>query len=777
MNDDQTLSAFGIVTLVLLFCSLCIGFITKSFLIGGLCLGGSILLLIGTGRFLVYDYITGILLVIIAIALINLAGSKAEFEVTILWMLLLHFCAVALLMAGLRAKTVMTDEISRIFNDLLILTAIIWGLNASFSPFFLLHHHFEKATFTGLFVAIKSFTGSLCSSPWGLFYLFVMIMVGYWTAKKSGALYFPLCIITFITSIEASYPELTNLLNHLASRNPIEFHQELFTLISDQSSSLLNGFMAFGLFWAWLLAPAFIRQLSLQKTMQAIAAVRFVFGSAIAQGYARDQMPKEGMAMAFTIILTSGSMLVVTIILWKILFLLPKMVPFTFFQLEVPDIRVPHWKPVWNYSYFVLATVWFFSSQILHRLQNRALAVSTPPGHMLGEAIAAVLFGMFVPAGIVLFYIGYLVAKILLFPFISAIMVTGFASAATPQQDYQAPAQPVYVPQQSPPFTPSPEPSPSYNYNKIQSEPVVPLHVPKSHQTQPVTGRLLFKHQEEIVDFESMGANGHLVLDCSGNISRYNSTGQCIAQLKGLVDSPLTVQLRGEKVILGDKTGKIFLGESELADRSSFTTIGTEKPFELLTTNGFGTISVCTSLDKRELFSIIHGSGKVIPLLNLDSERVTSLTFSPDNQLLAFGTKNGDIMLYSMARREVQTTCPFSKLPESQNGPSQISHLSFIESKSLFAAYSNGQLAYWQDLAYCTTSSATGKVSSLSYDAPSDRIVIGMYNGTIQIFALSNMVNPLFAHKLHETEVVKANLIGGQLVSVGRDGTVMTTQV
>ena len=66
----------------------------------------------------------------------------------------------------------------------------------------------------------------------------------------------------------------------------------------------------------------------MQETLQSVAVVKELLGSTFAQGFARDQMQKEGVLLGLTLILTSIGMLSVTIVLWKMLFELPTIIPF-----------------------------------------------------------------------------------------------------------------------------------------------------------------------------------------------------------------------------------------------------------------------------------------------------------------------------------------------------------------------------------------------------------------------------------------------------------------
>ncbi len=758
MYENRMPRIFANLGNIVFLSSIIIGIITKSFVVGALCFGGSLLSLLLPACVNLKSHVAGMVSFIISLSLINWAASKVMFDGAILWVALFHFLAVIALTTGLRFKAQLVGK--KVNAGALILISVCIGLYAFFAPVVLSHHAVHP--YADILNAMKVLFFTAGSSFWGIFYFIVLSIVGYLAARKFGTFFFPLIIFSYIAYISASYPDIAGSVYRMVRLGPIPFSQELFNFFSDSSGSAANGLILMGLIWSWFLVPAYVHQLALQRISETFMDMKRLIGTKIAKELVDYQMQKEEtLSLMLAMGLVIGGWAFVVIVLWKMFFNVSSAIPLNFYWFQVPDIRVPHWKPVWHYSYFLIAAVYFLLFQVFQHIQMAIQNAHVPKNRIMIQAIWAIVFALFFPAGVVLFFIGHLLGKIIILPFLQSSMVLDTDSSdEAHQKRNQAPPKPTVAPK------------PPVKSEHIQIKTSIPS------VTQPSTSRLLFNHRKEIVDVESIGLNVHFVLDSGGMLSRYGDNGMQSTEVPDL-DSPYALWLRDEKIILGDKTGKILVGHADLPDGQIFTTLYTEKPFESLSVNGFGTISAFTSLDKKEIFIRLHGPGKIMPLFNLGNQRATILSFSMDNQFLGIGTEDGDILLYDMASREVKRTYDYLTLPSGENKWPQVSHISFIDGGSLIAAYENGRLACWQDIkSYCGGDCRVkGRITTLSHDSNSDRVVIGMYDGTVQLFALSKLNTVLFSQKLHDAEVVKATLVDGQLLSVSRDGKAILTKL
>lgn len=435
--------------------------------------------------------------------------------------------------------------------------------------------------------------------------------------------------------------------------------------------------------------------------------------------------------------------------------------------LGIPDITVPNWKPVGNFSYYILALLLALAGFFLYRIQKQSELAFTLPvlENPIGIFLGALLISLFVPAGVLLFLLGITLCNLAVLPVMLRLegkRVRLIGAAPAEGKELEEVLMAMELLQQA-----LGEAPPSSDMISRIEEPVV---IPREERP----GELMATHSEPLVDIAYDESKGrYYLLDKGGFLLGSTPTGPERA-VNVKMSEPLGLALAGESdVIAVDGAGRITvvsLSDISSPEASEYTT-STE--IDSFAVNSFGTIVAFVAPDSGDIRGWFVASGNEQVLFSVIGGP-SSLAFSADGRFLAVGCGDGSIQVIDMASRRVSLT-----LQEPSLEGEEVVALAPAPGGSWVAAYRNNYICCWE--ADGTPGSKVrnqSAVVSMAVDREAGKVAVGSSRGHVRIRP-ADLRKVIIDEALHSGRVVRIIFTseGKHLLSAGSDGVVMKTSM
>jgi WD40 repeat protein len=388
----------------------------------------------------------------------------------------------------------------------------------------------------------------------------------------------------------------------------------------------------------------------------------------------------------------------------------------------IPNLALPHWKPVFHYGYFIVPVVmgilnYLISQQKVNRnIQSQESDFTVP-------VVGALLVSLFVPSGVLLFTASNLLAQALLF-------LLPFFGKGEPNMT-------------------GPTPSTGSDTDSVTS-PDVPWDVS------------LFEVKTEIIDLipKKWGPfsqnTGEL---CSCYVLDEDSDMILVKNKKILsrkhlpLENPLGLHLLSETELIAiDARGTVVMINYDHGEFNINTTIDAPIPIQQFAVNSFGTMLAYHSPDS----SHIHGffiEAQRDQILARDISQPTKMVFDEKGRYLAVGSETGGVYIVDIATRKVE-----KKLEGTDFASTSVEYLCPGHDGSWVVAYRNQYLARWSKSGELTQTyqlpSATMGMDVASQDG---QVAFGSQAGYIRIRS-ADFSKQLFKEKVHQGAVKKIKL-------------------
>ncbi|MGB3346187.1 MAG: hypothetical protein WBA71_02890, partial [Candidatus Humimicrobiia bacterium] len=270
----------------------------------------------------------------------------------------------------------------------------------------------SKAVWTFLIIAIKSI--------WGIFYLIFLLLLGWLWNKKWGLLFISSVLLIGVFLIGIQYPYILDVINNIFSSSPVNIIQAMLIFSVAKYGSIGWGILYSSLLMIVLLYPAYYVTLWANHLMRDVPLIKRFLGTRFAQKYLVTKgfnAVQLSISSIFTTVIGLGFPISLWIALRRLAGMSTK-IPLSF--LIISDLTIPSFKPVFSIDYFLLPLILGGVNIILLSNQKKynINALTTKYQNPYSSIIGFLIFGLFIPAGVMLFLIGQSIGQITIIPII-----------------------------------------------------------------------------------------------------------------------------------------------------------------------------------------------------------------------------------------------------------------------------------------------------------------------------------------------------------------------
>jgi len=696
-----------------------------------------------------------------------LAGMGTGFAGKWAWSIVLGACAAWLVRAGSRVREGAWPSA----GNLLIYFGILAGAFALLGPVLLWVPHLvpSGAKALGPAAALGRVLAASLGSFWGWALLLVLGLLGRVLLGRPGMWLAPGSLVVLAAFAAWALPWRADLLLGLLGASPWHLAGKVLGHAARFHGSAGYGLVALGFAAQAVLLPAWRAAVDQYRLLGCIMSLRERLGTTLAVLAARRAGlgPAEGLSVLVLWVLLG----LLTVSLWVALRKMAGLAGTAFPLLGIPDLTVPHFRPVWHASYFAAAGLLTACQWFLWRACLRpALGEVRGPGPAAFVFSFAVL-ALIVPAGLVLFALGQTLA---LFLFLPAVVPARMEEARPAALQERRPEEPMPPRREEPRPEPgrAPEPAP----------PVAPQPDPYGTRLEEAAARLLFRHPRAVVGLALWrAASGSepavCLLDEEGRVFLYAAeAGRWASREVARVALVLGLAGTEEGVLAAGRDGSLVLWRPDGSREERHAGFALDR----FAANPFGTMLALAAPGARSVVGFSLVAGGTFPLWELGAGSVTALAFSPDGRRLAVGGSDGRFTVVSMATRR-----PELELPYPAPGPA---------GAAAFAAFSRGDLlvaVYDSGLAACfpcgegrgpeeeTLSLRVVRLPARpsSLWAGPEAVTLGLEDGRVCAFAPDLASVRLREAACQEGPVTGVAVRGRELVAAGPDGTVRAVEL
>jgi len=359
-----------------------------------------------------------------------------------------------------------------------------------------------KSVWTFLIIAIKSI--------WGIFYLIFLLLLGWLWNKKWGLLLVSAVLLIGVFLIGIQYPYILNVINNIFSSSPVNIIQAMLIFSAAKLGSIGWGILLSSLLMIVSLYPAYYVTYWANRLMRNVPLVKRLLGTRFTQKYLVTK-GFNAVQLSISSIFTTVIGLGFTISLWIALRRLTGMslkIPLSF--LTIPDLTIPSFKPVFNISYFLLPLIMGGLNIILFNNQKKynINALTTKYQNPYSSIIGSLIFGLFIPAGVVLYSIGQSIGQIIIIPMIFSKKREVTEVQPYPKITHKIKPYPKLKRKPSPWFKPKPKPR------------IKPHYKPFASKSKPTT-----PYMREVIRLQKLIENNRRVFNTNGVARAYHDLG------------------------------------------------------------------------------------------------------------------------------------------------------------------------------------------------------------------------------------------------------------
>ncbi len=624
--------------------------------------------------------------------------------------------------------------------------------------------------------AVGPFLIAAVSSGWGLVYLVLLGIIGGLLIKKWGAPLFIGALLLAVLIWGGHDPVALSDMKHWVSSSPTNLMLAALTQAEEYLGSPGWGALLAGFVVALLLFPAYRDALRASRIVTSVAPLRSMLSTTAIMRYLRAKGFSMGRVFLAYLVLM-GMLIAGPICMWIALRQMAGIGgPIPFPVLGLPDITVPHWRPVWNLWYFVLGALLGLSNVALMRFyRQRGLEAGFGCQSPVMALIGPLLLSLFAPAGVLLFLLGLSVGQGMTSPFVLRREKARKRPKPSPPRR-PTPSGPRVSPSPRPPKPALPRrPRPSGPRVSPPPRPPKPTPSPKPVPAPALAGRLLFEATAPVVDLMAVRDDTYSVLSSSQDrqtvrLSRWkNGERESAVRLKIAEAIGLASPAEGDALVVGREGTVVVVSLGGDTTPSRAQKYETGREIACMSLNPYGTILTYGTPTEREVYALFLSGFKEQVLTRDLASSPAALAFSQDGRLLAIGCANGEVAILDMSTRQI--VC--KHMPTTFD-PEGVVFVAPGPDRRWVAAYGSNYLICWNAEGEMEASKKLrSAVVSLTVDLASGRIAAGSRRGYVRVWPI-NLGEQVFAKRVHESKVVRMVFLrdGGLLVSAARGGTV-----
>jgi len=419
---------------------------------------------------------------------------------------------------------------------------------------------------------------------------------------------------------------------------------------------------------------------------------------------------------------------------------------------DLPDLAVPHLRPVWKGAYVGLAVLWVGAKMAVWFIQRERGAPVPWLRHPVLSGLALLALGVIMPAGVILLLfflsLGWMVACVL----------------DVVQDDAGGRGR-----------SGEPVPAPK-RIDRGPSPPVVvraaPSAVRRSVAAPPGEGDLpvsvLFVHGRPLVSVVVLGNGDHVALDQTGTLLVPHGRSSRVVEECLLGETGALFALEGNRVLATGFSGVVVIGVIRAGALEDRREIDHPKGIRCAALNHFGTSLACAHATDDGLSAIFLEKGNLQELEPCNG-RIGALSFVQRSRHLAAGTATGEVHLFDMSRRRWTRT--LAPEPSTAGGVDAILP---ARDGGLIVLHGKRTMVYrGPDGSILHEHSFPNLIASIDHDLGSGWTAFGDQHGSVGALGLGlNLaLGPL---PRHDGQVTCVRFIAGgsAFLSAGRDGRV-----
>ena len=742
--EDRVGIIFSLVVLLLLGALIIfLGFLAANFWVSALTFGGCLAVLAGTNRareekFIAYIFwsLVGFAMLIGAMWIGDMAG---RFWWTPIWLLL----GAVLVTTGISLR----DEYEDLAAWLSIILGILLMVFSILGPW-LLYDAFQgtasslsvttpsiAATDFSLNAVLSStwqFLWMSLKSWWGILYVVIIALLGRYWLGRWGWIILPVLLIITVGLLSWLFPETYSLLVELFSSSPVVWMGVILARSQQNLGSAAWGSMLAGAVLAILLFPVYRETYRANRLIGEVQNLRRIFGTTFAMD--RMQSKEMGPLTATASFLTILLVLIFSVSTWMALLrLADQFGPLPFPLLGIPDLAIPHFKPVWMWNYFILPAITGILVIIQNQVNARLRLVQAGGGLVVGTFIIALIVGLFIPAGVFCFSIGQSLLLILLSPLALIGLPEPGRRPVMPPRRPKMDDEPgleefleleIAKIERAREAKQSPEP-------RVR-EPVIPELHPKADHKLPrevdkaegliLTGALLHEHSRPIRGLAFGEDQATYIIDSLDQLWKLQAGRAVEIDRLEISEPDNLIPLPGNRMAVVCRSGQIVIYPLDSA--GDLGEISTSSPMLAYAINPFGTILAYTRGDyaDADVHALVLAAKKEQILLS-DVDDVSALAFSNDSRYLAIGTSIGEVHIFDMASRKAEKLLVGNRLGEA-------SAIAADAKGGWVVTHTSGRCQYWdEDGELAESIQCPGRPTVLRIDGPTRKVAIGIDTG------------------------------------------------
>lgn len=569
--------------------------------------------------------------------------------------------------------------------------------------------------------AVRRFLLTAVKSVWGIFHLFTLFALGYlWLRRGWGGLLLILLPLFAIGWAGATHSPVEETLIYIFSSSPATWMREMLLWSIKQWGSMGWGILLTGGLTSVAIVPLIRYSSKVNRVWRLQTGT--VLGLHTMQEIA-SEMEAVGIRPLDTLFTGYVTLAVPTglwIALWVALRQIASLggLPLGFW--DIPNLTIPHWKPVWNLHYYGLGLAFWFSTLAFQRLQQKYDPL--PPAFQGCQSglvlfLSALVTASLAPAGVMLFSIALVLSQILLFP----VRVIGIPEPRMPK--------PAPVPM---PTTPAPAPQPT------------PAPKPLEPAPQPLAGSSVWNSPAPLVAMMEWGGARWFLRE-DGDVVRHTSTtqqstlpitrGQAIYSLRES-DNRILVIGSGNRLLWLDAQSLEVVKDVTLSQPSDAAVLNPYRTI-LAWVNVSGGTAAAFSLEAGKEFILFEGMSLA-----------PALAFSADGRYLALGGADGGIHLVDFATRKVSATLA----PPGTSQGQAVRSLFGRKDGGWVSVYADRQIVLWNAERQVERSmKPRRRIMALDFYAETGRLALGLSDGILQVFDTD--LNKIFDETVQEKEI------------------------
>jgi len=611
--------------------------------------------------------------------------------------------------------------------------------------------------------ALQNFFLAAFRSIWGIFHLLMLFVLGYlWLGTWRKGVLPSIALVLAVWLLGAYQSPYAQLLIHLISSSPAGWMYDMLMASLDHWSTMGWGILLTGAATALLLLPAFriTSKVNYVLTLDAISVSRLRDSSVMRQ-FTRD-LKRLGVhpvdnILAFVMILIVSIGLFIA--LWMGLRQIGEKGNLPLGFLFLPDLTIPHWVPVWDGAYFLLAFLVLLATNLFIQVQKNLEPMPQEYGYwsnvvvLPAIALAAALF----PAGVLLFSLGAILTHTLFLP---------LRGQGVSRRDYEQELERRRLEKELGQLKEERDRLKEERRrleeerDRLKEELRQLKEKPGQRGIPPQPKDDLSKAQEaKIVWTSQLPLISMLPLEDSKWF--LSESGVLFVQAQALeqVKVPIqnanalfalkesTAEREGEVLVIGDGQKVLRLGRGSRQILQTFTL---SQKGDAFTLNPYKTMLAWLNVSAGLVGGLFLESGHEVTFAS-GLAATTALAFSSDGRYLSIGAPDGRIQVLNIATRQIERTL---QLPESSASFGKaIRYLAGRKEGGWLAVYEDKRTVLWDGNHHVQheQSAPRRRLDVIAYHSASGRLAFGLSEGNLQVFDAS--LKCIFETQVEEKQI------------------------